>query len=147
VQSPVSWMSGLSLHITPSFSFDPNLVVCTFFFLSFPFDNSSLFCLNNKHLKITERDLRESKKMSSDSCTKIGPGCPPDGSNYSYAPNLVASIIFTVIFSVSLICHTVLGLKTRAWSFLTAYLLGSICEVVGYIGRILLHNNPYSLNM
>lgn len=84
--------------------------------------------------------------MSLMECTKVGPDCPPDGSSLSYPPNRVASSIFMVIFGASLICHCLMGFKTRTWSFLVAYLLGSTAEVIGYIGRILLHNNPYDLN-
>jgi len=39
-----------------------------------------------------------------------------------------------------------LGCKYKTWSFMIAMLLGCSCEVVGYLGRILMHNNPYKLS-
>ncbi|KAI5459594.1 RTA1 like protein-domain-containing protein [Mariannaea sp. PMI_226] len=84
--------------------------------------------------------------MAESNCTEIGPGCPADESSLSYQPNLIANIIFTGIFAVSLFVHAVLGWKTRTISFLVSYMLGSTCETVGYIGRIMLHNNPYKLS-
>lgn len=85
-------------------------------------------------------------KMSSSDCTQVGPNCPADGSGLSYPPSLVASIIFSAIFGVSLAFHLFLGVKFKTWSFLACYLLGSTAEAAGYIGRIFLHSNPYNLN-
>ncbi|EED16677.1 conserved hypothetical protein [Talaromyces stipitatus ATCC 10500] len=79
-------------------------------------------------------------------CTTVGPNCPADGSGLSYPPNLAANIIFAALFGFSLIVHIFQGWRLRTWSFLAAYALGSSTEVVGYIGRILFHSNPYDLN-
>jgi uncharacterized membrane protein len=79
-------------------------------------------------------------------CTEVGPNCPADGSSLSYPPSLIASAIFTAIFAISLLCHSGLGLKYKTWSFMGVYCTGSLLEVIGYVGRALLHNNPYNLN-
>lgn len=84
--------------------------------------------------------------MADMKCKTIGPGCPTDGSSLGYAPNMAASIIFMSIFSLSLIGHAVLGWKYKTWTFMVAMLLGSSSEVVGYLGRIMMHNNPYRLS-
>lgn len=79
-------------------------------------------------------------------CTAIGPDCPSDGSPLGYAPNMAASIIFMVLFSISLVGQIALGWKYKTWTFLIAMGLGSSSEVVGYLGRILMRSNPYNLN-
>lgn len=84
--------------------------------------------------------------MSSSDCTEVGPNCPADNSSLSYPPSLAANIIFAALFGFSLILHIFLGWRLRTWSFLAAYILGSSAETAGYIGRILLHSNPYNLN-
>lgn len=84
--------------------------------------------------------------MSFSNCTVVGPDCPADGSSLSYPPNLAANIIFAALFGSSLIVHTFLGWRLKTWSFLAAYALGSCTETVGYVGRVLLHYNPYDLN-
>ncbi|KAH8773953.1 RTA1 like protein-domain-containing protein [Hyaloscypha finlandica] len=84
--------------------------------------------------------------MADIQCKQIGPDCPDDGSPLGYAPNVAASVIFVIIFNLSSICHLVQGWKYKTWSFMIAMLLGSSSEVVGYIGRILMHNNPYRLS-
>jgi len=84
--------------------------------------------------------------MSGMRCKEIGPDCPSDGSSLGYAPNMAASIIFMVLFGISFIGHAVLGWKYKTWTFLGAMLLGSSAEVVGYLGRVFMHENPYKLS-
>lgn len=79
-------------------------------------------------------------------CTAVGPTCPADGSSLTYPPSLIASIIFGALFAISLVCHFALGLKYKTWVFMSVYCTASLLEVIGYIGRILVRNNPYDLN-
>lgn len=84
--------------------------------------------------------------MAEITCKAIGPGCPAEGSPLGYAPNMTASIIFVGVFGVSLVAHVILGWKYKTWSFLIAMGLGSSSEIAGYLGRVLMHNNPYKLS-
>ncbi|KAH6663521.1 RTA1 like protein-domain-containing protein [Halenospora varia] len=79
-------------------------------------------------------------------CKSIGPGCPADGSSLGYAPSMAASVIFMGAFGLALIGHIILGWKYRTWTFAITMILGSSSEVVGYLGRIFMHNNPYKLS-
>ncbi|KAF2496717.1 sphingoid long-chain base transporter RSB1, partial [Lophium mytilinum] len=78
-------------------------------------------------------------------CTEITPQCPANGSGLSYPPNVAASIISLYIFALSVPAHVFLGWKHKTWTFMAAMLLGSSFEVTGYLGRALLHSNPYKL--
>jgi hypothetical protein len=84
--------------------------------------------------------------MADMKCKAIGPECPAEGSSLGYPPSMPASIIFMALFSVSLLGHVVLGWKYKTWSFLIAIFLGSSAEITGYLGRILMHQNPYQLS-
>ncbi|KAG9233506.1 RTA1 like protein-domain-containing protein [Amylocarpus encephaloides] len=84
--------------------------------------------------------------MSTQNCTMVGPECPSDVSDLGYPPNMAASIFFVVVFAISLVGQASLGFKYKSWSFSAAMVLGSCSEVAGYIGRILMHANPYNLN-
>ncbi|ENH74315.1 Protein RTM1 [Fusarium oxysporum f. sp. cubense race 1] len=53
---------------------------------------------------------------------------------YRYEPSLPASIIFIVIFALSSALHLFQIIKTRTW-FFSPFLVGSIFETVGFIGR------------
>ncbi|KAL2833156.1 RTA1 like protein-domain-containing protein [Aspergillus pseudoustus] len=77
-------------------------------------------------------------------CDKISPDCPVEGTIYGYSPDLAVNVAFCAIFSACCLIQFIQALKWRLWSFGIAMILGCFSEAVGYIGRILLHNNPYS---
>ena len=84
--------------------------------------------------------------MNEEKCTEVGPDCPADGSSLGYPPNLVVSIIFMGVFGTSLVCHLVQGWRAKTWTFMIAMCLGSNAEVIGYLGRVFMHSNPYRLS-
>lgn len=84
--------------------------------------------------------------MIGEKCTEVGPDCPADGSSLGYPPNLVINIIFMGVFGTSLVCHLVQGWRAKTWTFMAAMCLGSNSEVIGYLGRVLMHSNPYRLS-
>jgi len=79
-------------------------------------------------------------------CTDVGPHCPIDQSPYSYAPSLPPNAILLAFFSVSLLIHTIQGIYYRTWGLLVALVCGGLCEVIGYVGRLMMHKNAFSIN-
>ncbi|KAF6220747.1 hypothetical protein HO133_003180 [Letharia lupina] len=79
-------------------------------------------------------------------CTNISADCPVSQSFYGYSPSLGPDITLLVLFSMALVGHGVQGWYYRAWGTLTAMLWGCICEVLGYIGRLMMHPNAFNLN-
>ncbi|KAJ6189921.1 hypothetical protein N7519_004829 [Penicillium mononematosum] len=77
-------------------------------------------------------------------CSEVGPLCPVELTTYGYYPNFAGNIFFIVFFGLLGICQTGLGLYYRTWTFLTALLIGTFMEMAGYIGRVLMHDNPWS---
>ena len=63
-----------------------------------------------------------------------------------YRPSLAANAAFLVLFAFSGIAHIVQGTITRKPYFLGAMICGCTAEVLGYIGRLISWNNPFSLN-
>ncbi|GAM85851.1 hypothetical protein ANO11243_038590 [Dothideomycetidae sp. 11243] len=83
----------------------------------------------------------------------FGPGnnctlevCPIQASVYEYRPSLGANTIFVILFGIAMILHLLRGLRYREWFFTGAIVLGCICEMIGYGGRIMLWQNPFSFN-
>jgi hypothetical protein len=70
--------------------------------------------------------------------------CPVEWSLYGYRPSLAANASFLAIFLLIGLVHGYLGYRWRSWGFMTGMLLGCVSEVVGYGGRIMLYNNPFS---
>ena len=75
-------------------------------------------------------------------CTKST--CPSSKSVYGYAPNLGATLFFLILFSLSGVAYAWQGHRTRTWFFTGAMCLGALSETLGYVAKILLHQNPFS---
>ena len=64
----------------------------------------------------------------------------------AYQPSLAANVLFLILFIFALAFHVYQGWKYKTWFFTGAVSIGCICEVMGYGGRIMLHNNPFSFD-
>ncbi|KAM0542367.1 hypothetical protein ACHAPJ_012833 [Fusarium lateritium] len=60
---------------------------------------------------------------------------------YEYLPNKPAALSFVVLFSLTTFAHLVFIFILRAWFFIP-FILGGICEIFGYHGRSMSHDDP-----
>ncbi|KAI0386732.1 RTA1 like protein-domain-containing protein [Hypomontagnella monticulosa] len=60
----------------------------------------------------------------------------------TYQPSLAGGAVFLSLFAVLIPITLALGVKYRCSVFATVIATGLALEVVGYIGRVLLHNSP-----
>ncbi|KAF2154930.1 hypothetical protein K461DRAFT_291832 [Myriangium duriaei CBS 260.36] len=70
--------------------------------------------------------------------------CSVKSSVYQYRPSLAANSVFICFFAIAMILHIWRGIRWREYFFASAVSLGCISEIIGYIGRIMLYNNPFS---
>ncbi|KAF2717358.1 RTA1-domain-containing protein [Polychaeton citri CBS 116435] len=70
--------------------------------------------------------------------------CSVELSVYGYRPFLSATTLFLIIFALSGIAHQWQGHKTKTWFFSTAMVLGNLSELLGYVAKLLLWNDPFS---
>ncbi|OAA50460.1 RTA1 like protein family [Metarhizium rileyi] len=70
--------------------------------------------------------------------------CPDEWSIYGFRPSLAANAIFLGLFVLVGLVHGYLGYRWRSWGFMVGMILGCLSEVIGYAGRIMLYNNPFS---
>ncbi|KAI9691296.1 MAG: hypothetical protein M1820_009794 [Bogoriella megaspora] len=63
---------------------------------------------------------------------------------YYYTPNTGAAVLFIILFGAATIGHIVQMFRFKMW-FWTAFIIGSGIEAIGYIGRLLGHNNNTAL--
>ncbi|EXJ56921.1 hypothetical protein A1O7_07265 [Cladophialophora yegresii CBS 114405] len=63
-----------------------------------------------------------------------------------YIPNLAGNVIYAGIFGVLLFSQLFLGIRHKTWGYLVGMLCGLALEIVGYIGRIMLHDNIFDKN-
>ena len=82
--------------------------------------------------------------VSYEQCVSVTPDCPVGATLYGYYPNLGVNAFFAALFGILLIAQVVIGTFTRTWTFMIAVGIGCFGEMVGYIGRLIMHNNPWS---
>ncbi|KAF5665348.1 phospholipid-translocating ATPase [Fusarium heterosporum] len=70
--------------------------------------------------------------------------CPVEWSVYKYRPSLAANITFIVLYAIAMITHIFLGIRWRQWFYMSFMILGCLFEIIGYIGRVVLYNNPFN---
>lgn len=71
---------------------------------------------------------------------------------WAYRPTIALNALLLAIFSTSLAAHLIQGICWKTWGFVIAMALGSVFEVIGYIGRIMAHNdlegqNPFLIQI
>lgn len=77
-------------------------------------------------------------------CFEVSPLCPVEATTYGYYPNLAGNIIFTVFFGLSGLFQCGFGVYFKTWTFTFALAVGTFLEMAGYIGRVLMNDNPWS---
>ena len=65
-------------------------------------------------------------------------------SNFLYRPDFGGNLFFTIFFGVFIIPQLVLGVWRRTQGFGIGMIIGLLLEVVGYVARVLMHNDPFS---
>lgn len=63
-----------------------------------------------------------------------------------YQPTLVGNALFAAFYGLMLLAQLAIGIQRRTWTYLIAMTFGLALEVVGYIGRIQLHNDFFSFD-
>lgn len=78
---------------------------------------------------------------------KLGiPGCTLDISVFQYLPSVAANATFLAAFALLMVVHIAQGIRYKAWTYMGCVVAGCALELAGYVGRILLHDNPFDFN-
>lgn len=72
--------------------------------------------------------------------------CSLEYATIQYQPNLAGNILFIAIFALCLVVQIPLGWRYRTWGFFVAMFGGLILEIVGYVGRVQMHYDPFNFN-
>lgn len=70
--------------------------------------------------------------------------CPIELSVYGYRASLPLSATLIALYGLCAVVQTYLGWRYKSWSYLAAMILGCVCEILGYVGRIMMWQNPWA---
>lgn len=70
--------------------------------------------------------------------------CPLEWSILRYQPSIPANALFIGLFGLGMVIHLGQGIYYKTWTFANCMAAGCILEIVGYVGRLMLHDNPFS---
>ncbi|KAJ5778801.1 sphingoid long-chain base transporter RSB1 [Penicillium odoratum] len=77
----------------------------------------------------------------SDSCNLDT--CPITEAYVYYVPSLAGNAFYLALFAIFLVIQLGLGIRYKTWGFLAGLFGGLVLEIIGYLGRVQLHNNPF----
>ncbi|KAK1147856.1 phospholipid-translocating ATPase rsb1 [Aspergillus melleus] len=69
--------------------------------------------------------------------------CPIELSSVEYLPNLAGNVFFAAVFGLIIAFQLFFGIKYKTWSYMIAMVCGLALEIIGYVARIMMHNNPF----
>ena len=87
--------------------------------------------------------MSEDGKQAFDACVELTPECPVEQTIYGYAPGLGVNAFFCAYFGVFTLVNLFLTIRYKSWFYGTLVLLGAAGETVGYVGRLIMHGNPW----
>lgn len=70
--------------------------------------------------------------------------CPTSFRQIEYTPSLAGNAFYLAIFCLALVAQVFLGIRYKTWGFLAGMVGGLSLEILGYISRVKLHDNPFS---
>lgn len=70
--------------------------------------------------------------------------CPIETSIYGYRPTLAGSGAAIGLYAIAIAINLFLGIRHKTWGFMAANILGCVDEILGYVGRILYNQNPWT---
>ena len=80
------------------------------------------------------------------SCNEVSDLCPVEATLYGYRPNIAVNAALAIIFAICLLVQlgSICFFRVRTWSYTVPLAIGALIEVLGYVGRLMMNNNPWS---
>ena len=63
-----------------------------------------------------------------------------------YIPTKGGNLLYLIIFAALILPQVALGIRFKTWGYMISMICGLILEVVGYVSRLQLHDNPFDGN-
>lgn len=88
--------------------------------------------------------MSETQVWDQSTCTELTAECTFEVSIYGFQPSLAANAFFLTFFAIAGVTNVVFGIRYRTWSYMVALVLGCLAAAVGYVGRLIMRDNPFA---
>ena len=82
--------------------------------------------------------------IPTDDCTLST--CSIEQAQLLYDPTLAGNALFLGLFSLFMALQLIAGIYYRTWGYLVGMFCGLVLEIIGYLGRVQMHFNPFLSN-
>ena len=72
--------------------------------------------------------------------------CPLSDAFLDYDPSLGGNAFYIAVFATVLVSQIVQLIRYRTWSYSLCVMFGLVLEIIGYVGRVQMHFNPFLSN-
>jgi hypothetical protein len=77
-------------------------------------------------------------------CQEVSPECPVELTTYGYYPKLGVNAFLLAWFAILFFASVAIGVWSKTWTYTLALGGGTLLETLGYVGRVMMHNNPWN---
>ncbi|UPK90167.1 hypothetical protein LCI18_001102 [Fusarium solani-melongenae] len=81
--------------------------------------------------------------VDTSNCTEVTPECPVSATLYGDYFSTGACALFVALYAILIFCQLGFGWRSKTWSYTAYLLIGSVFELIGYIGRVRMSFNPF----
>lgn len=89
-------------------------------------------------------EAQEQLRASYRVCKEVSPECPVEATTYGYYPVLGANAFFLAFFALLFVGSVGIGIWSKTWTYTLALGGGTLLETLGYLGRVMMHSNPWN---
>ncbi|KAI5456526.1 putative RTA1 domain protein [Mariannaea sp. PMI_226] len=82
--------------------------------------------------------------VSPNNCTQVSAACPVELTTYGYYPALGPNAALLTVFAILLCAQITLTILTKIYSYSIVVAVGCFVEMLGYVGRVMMHSNPWN---
>ena len=92
------------------------------------------------------REKKNKKNFAMDPADCALEICPIEDAYIHYQPTIAGNSVYLALFGVLLIAQAILAPVYRTWGFSGSMVAGLVLEVLGYVARILFHDDPFNFD-
>lgn len=105
------------------------------------------FGIDTENIDVTSRDPPYAMRARIYCYVGHDPPCPMEWATIKYRPSMAGNVIYLLLFIALLGGQLFFGIRKKTWTYLGTISAGILGEMAGYIARLMLNHNPWSMDL